>query len=322
MRVSVVIPSFDAGRFLVEAVASVRVQSYRDVEIIVVDDGSTDGSVDAVEAQRGVVVVRLDRGGGPRARNVGLTRATGDAVVFLDADDLLGPDTIAAQVAALERAPRRAVAVAPWRLLVQRDGVWGSVPHRIPHGPDPFADWLVRRYQLSAALLWPVALVRELGGWDEALTKNQDGDLALRALVSGVGLVPAAARTFAHYRQAGPHGGTVASRTRAIDVASCVLVIDRIADTLARQGRFERYRVAIARAYHELARLYWFAEPALASRCETLALALAGRSSVSGTWAHRTLTRVVGLAHKERIASSLAAFGLGRELRLARAVPR
>jgi glycosyltransferase involved in cell wall biosynthesis len=96
IRLSVVIPTFEAGPLLAEAVRSVTAGAREDVETVVVDDGSTDGSADAVAASPGVVVIRQPNRGPGAARNQGLALARGEIVGFLDADDAWLPGRVAA----------------------------------------------------------------------------------------------------------------------------------------------------------------------------------------------------------------------------------
>src|SRR6266516_314678 len=102
--VSVVIPCYNQGRFLREAIESVRRQTYPQVEIVVVDDGSTDDTA-AVAASVGVRCIRQENRGLSGARNRGLTESTGDYLVFLDADDRLLGHGVEANMAAFDAQP-------------------------------------------------------------------------------------------------------------------------------------------------------------------------------------------------------------------------
>ncbi|MFN0134090.1 MAG: glycosyltransferase family 2 protein, partial [Phycisphaerales bacterium] len=105
--VSVVIPYYNMGAYLPQTLASARAQTYRNIEIVLVDDGSTDAASVALLATLGsdVRIVRKPNGGLSSARNAGITAARGDWVVPLDADDLLMPTAVERLVRAVERDP-------------------------------------------------------------------------------------------------------------------------------------------------------------------------------------------------------------------------
>lgn len=107
--VSVVIPAFNAERYLAEAIASVQSQTVAASEIIVVDDGSTDGTAEIARRTPGVVHVRQPNGGVASALNHGSRVATGDCIAFLSADDVWIADKLATQLQALDGHPNRLV---------------------------------------------------------------------------------------------------------------------------------------------------------------------------------------------------------------------
>jgi glycosyltransferase involved in cell wall biosynthesis len=100
VNVSVVVPVYNGARYLPEAIASVRAQTAPPSEVIVVDDGSTDGSGDLARSL-GAVCIRQERLGIAGALNTGARHAAGDAIAFLDADDVWTPEKLALQLAAL-----------------------------------------------------------------------------------------------------------------------------------------------------------------------------------------------------------------------------
>jgi len=105
-RISVVIPAHNAAAYLSESLDSVLAQTLPAAEILVVDDGSTDGTADvASRFGRAVRVVRQPQSGVSVARNIGLDRAAGDLIAFLDADDRWEPGKLATQVAAIDEQP-------------------------------------------------------------------------------------------------------------------------------------------------------------------------------------------------------------------------
>ena len=117
--VSVVIPCYNARRFLSETLESALAQTYPYIEIIVVDDGSTDGTTELIRAY--VDRVKAEFGpnrGASAARNQGTTLAAGEFIQYLDADDLLVPDAIERRVAALQSVGAD-VAYSDWEKLVE-----------------------------------------------------------------------------------------------------------------------------------------------------------------------------------------------------------
>jgi len=106
-RVSVIMPAWNAEAHIAEAIASVRAQTFTDLEIIVVDDGSTDSTVDAARAAGGpdLVVLRQPHRGVGATRNAGLAISRGDVIAHLDADDVWPADRLQQLLAALDREP-------------------------------------------------------------------------------------------------------------------------------------------------------------------------------------------------------------------------
>jgi len=102
---SVMIGVFDAAQYIGEAIESVLAQDYEPIELIVVDDGSTDGSGEVAHGYHGVQVIRQDNSGNGAARNRAVEAATGELYAFLDADDRFTPGKLRLQKAALDADP-------------------------------------------------------------------------------------------------------------------------------------------------------------------------------------------------------------------------
>jgi glycosyltransferase involved in cell wall biosynthesis len=113
-RVSAVVTTYNYARFLPDALDSVLAQTHTNLEMVVIDDGSTDNTAAVVEryADRGVRYVRRPHGGAGRARNAGLESTSAPLVAFLDADDTWLPDRVEAGVAHLARHPELALVAA------------------------------------------------------------------------------------------------------------------------------------------------------------------------------------------------------------------
>ena len=133
-RVSVVIPTYNRRAVIKEAVVSVLGQTYSNVEVIIVDDGSTDDTANCLSAldDERVCVIRLaENSGVSYARNVGIRSARGEFVAFLDSDDLWEPDKLQRQVACLEASQDVALVSCDWSIWRQGKCI-GAVRHSAP----------------------------------------------------------------------------------------------------------------------------------------------------------------------------------------------
>jgi glycosyltransferase involved in cell wall biosynthesis len=121
--VSIIIPTYNRSPLVIEAIASVLDQTVRDIEVIVVDDGSTDDTRAAVEAVKDARLKYFykSNGGVSSARNMGLAKAGGEYICFLDSDDLWPENFLSVMVAALESEPGSDIAYSP-RTLLRPDG--------------------------------------------------------------------------------------------------------------------------------------------------------------------------------------------------------
>ncbi len=180
LKVSVIIPTFNRAWILAEAIDSVLGQTRPADEVIVVDDGSTDGTQALLRRYEGrITVLRQPNRGVSAARNIGWRRAAGALIALLDADDLWQPAKLERQVAFFETHPEA--------LICQTEEVWirrGKLVnpkqrHRKPSG------WIFEP-SLALCLVSPSAammrreLLEDMGGFDEALPACEDYDLWLR----------------------------------------------------------------------------------------------------------------------------------------------
>jgi glycosyltransferase involved in cell wall biosynthesis len=174
-RISIVVPVRDGARYLPAALASLFQQTLPPDEVIVVDDGSTDGSAAIAEAIGGVRVIRSSARGPAAARNVGVLAASGDLIGFLDADDAATVDRLDLQVGALRRTASSDGAV----------GLAVNVPDRSEDIPDRSRARLpVRSFALGSLLLRRAAF-DAVGLFDEQLVAAEGVDWVARARRAG-----------------------------------------------------------------------------------------------------------------------------------------
>jgi glycosyltransferase involved in cell wall biosynthesis len=190
---SVIIPTYNRWPLVAEAVDSVLAQSFQDIEIIVVDDGSTDGTTNRLAKFDGRLrLFTTTRRGVAAARNFGVSQAQGCYVAFLDSDDLWLPGKLETQIAFLDRHPE--IQICQTDEIWVRNGVRVNpkAMHRKPSG-----DIFVRSLDLCLISPSAVMMTRELfqriGGFDESFPVCEDYDLWLRVTsVYSVPLIPEA----------------------------------------------------------------------------------------------------------------------------------
>lgn len=177
--VSVIIPVHNGGLFLKEAVGNVMHQDYDPVEIIIVDDGSTDGTETLVrDLGDKVVYIRQENKGPASARNSGLKRARGNIIGFLDVDDVWSPDKLDIQTSYLADNPHVDIALGlsqPMKLVAEKDG------------QSSFEEWLSPfRALLLGAALFRSPVFEKVGLFDETFHQSEDTDWYMRARELGV----------------------------------------------------------------------------------------------------------------------------------------
>ncbi len=194
-KVSVVIPCYNAHRYLAEVLASVRAQNFRDYEIIIVDDGSTDPSTISFLAVVGgdVKLVRKSNGGLSSARNAGFAAATGTFVLPLDADDEIKPDMLARTVAALDADSEAGYAYAQIEVFGDEHGIvcktWNLFEQLATN-------------QLPYCLLMRRSVWAESGGYDEAMREGyEDWEFNIRISKLGFRGVQVESPLFRYRRQ-------------------------------------------------------------------------------------------------------------------------
>lgn len=183
--VSVIIPARDAEATLGATLDSVAGQAGVQVETVVVDDGSTDGTREiAARHAAAPTIVPGPRAGAAAARNAGFAASTGQAIVFLDADDLLKPGALARRLAVLEESGPNTIVVAEHVELV--DGLERPARTRLELGSDP-RDALLRNNRLTihAALVPRALLDRVPGPFRESLVVYEDWALWLHLALLG-----------------------------------------------------------------------------------------------------------------------------------------
>jgi glycosyltransferase involved in cell wall biosynthesis len=188
--VSVVCPAYNCGRFIKPALESVFLQSYRPIEVIVVDDGSTDSTPELLKSYREVSYLRQVNRGPSSARNIGIRAARGVYVAFLDLDDLWTPEKLSSQVAILESCPEAGLCFADMRLFSSGGGEELTMFQKYGLTAEYFGhEWVVDRvvaklvtmnFIPTSSVVARKSALTHVGGFDEQFRKSEDWDLWLR----------------------------------------------------------------------------------------------------------------------------------------------
>jgi glycosyltransferase involved in cell wall biosynthesis len=187
--VSICIPCHNAARYVGAALESALGQTWPNLEIIVVNDGSTDGSGDVIEEfkSRRVKIVHESCGSAAKARNRALRETSGEYIKFLDADDLLSPEMVERQLGRLE-GRQDAVASSEWGRFYDDDLSNFRLNLQTVWRDMRATDWLIeawtdaRPMMQPGIFLIPRALLNETGDWDEELTLIDDFEFFARVL--------------------------------------------------------------------------------------------------------------------------------------------
>src|SRR4029077_12235530 len=228
-RVSIIIPCRNSARWLGEAIESCLGQSWPNLQIIVVDNDSTDGSLALAKRYqaRGITVLTCARAGASAARNVGLNHADGDLIQFLDADDLLDAEKIRRQVERLNAAPAGSGASGAWARFAHDSSKGDLTPEPVwrDFAPEDFliASWLGGGMMPNFAWLTPRAVIERAGPWNETLSVNDDGEFFCRVVLASSGIV-FAADARGCYRSAG--APTLSGRRDSQALASAFAAVD------------------------------------------------------------------------------------------------
>lgn len=242
--VSIVIPCYNSAHFLPDALNSALAQEYTRVQVLVVNDGSTDdfeGAIVPYRADARIKIITQENRGLSAARNRGIQESSGDYIKFLDADDWLTPDAIRKQVAVFETQPELGLVYcdvqhvdAQGKLL---DNYSVTNTRRVLSG-DILPSLLVGGYFTPNTVLVPRRVLDRVGWFDETLSAREDYDLWMRIACEGYAAqyVP---EKLAYYRR---HGDNMTN-----DAAWMKETHLRALDTIV-----TRYPHRVAAALHEL----------------------------------------------------------------------
>ena len=316
--VSIVIPAFNAEKYIQETLDSVVNQTWDNIEIFVIDDGSKDRTVELARNYESakLKVLTQPNSGACVARNKGLNLSKGRFIQYLDADDVLSTDKIESQVEVLIRNPGY-VGISPSVHFMDGEDYHKIKPREesawIFDQDDP-VEFLVRLYGgygqrwmvQTSAWLTPIDIARMAGPWDERLLLDQDGEYFARVVLASKGI-----RTTGgiNYYRRFVGGSNISSRyNKKANLESALLALNSKASYLGARTNSQAYRQAMSTLYQEIAinaypnfpDLVSFCEEKVAKTGESPALPVMGGSLIEMTkklFGWKSAKRVRQLAH-------------------------
>ena len=186
MRVTVIIPCYNVESYINECVESVRRQSHQDVEIICVDNGSTDRTLEKLEElsnEGNITLLREPNKGACYARNAGLANATGDWIQFLDADDLLLDGKLLHQIELLSSVSDKVGFISGASITQNVSGK--QVIKKIDDVVHPYLSVFTIQSGNTCSNLWRRSALEKVNGWNTSLQSSQEADLMMRLVING-----------------------------------------------------------------------------------------------------------------------------------------
>jgi glycosyltransferase involved in cell wall biosynthesis len=271
--VSIIVPAFNAKDYIAECLDSVAVQSYRDWEIIVVEDGSNDGTeaivkqfASGVSAPVHFIRHEFNRGL-PAARNTGIRAAQGEYIALLDSDDYWAPDHLKFLVETF-RQTECALAYSDVVVFSVIDGNWVRLENKSPFNGTPSpTDLYIRSYIQPSAAAFHRSVLEVVGFFDETLRPGEDIDYWIRIAKAGLRIASTGKETCFYRKHAGAMttngaafveaGAHVYARHLDWDTPLKPFLVRRTSDTFAAAGKmnFKRNPKKAAKLYYSAWRL-------------------------------------------------------------------
>ena len=205
-KVSIIIPLYNNEAYIAQTIDSCLGQTHDNIEIIVVENGSTDKSYQVVKSidDKRLSVFQIPTPNAAAARNYGYQKATGAYIVFLDADDVLAPNKIELQLTVISKKPEGWVACCAWAKFKTNTKEAIITPQEVWQMQNP-VTWLVTSWMgggmmIPGCWLIPKPIIEKAGLWGENLSLHDDGEFMCRVILASKGNV-FVENTVVYYRQ-------------------------------------------------------------------------------------------------------------------------
>jgi glycosyltransferase involved in cell wall biosynthesis len=295
--VSVLIPCFNVERFIGAALKSILLQTYTKIEVIVVDDGSNDGSADVVKSfvDRNVTFIQESHRGAAATRNLAFSRSNGTFALFMDADDVIGKNHIEALVKCLDGSDQH---IGTSAVGFFRDQLGEAKWYHPSYCDLDGISWLVtdwrgaKLYSQCGMFLIPRELLDRANGWNEKLSSYDDVEFFGRIFSACAG-TRFAADAALYYRCDVPGGLT--TRTSRTHIESRLLAISLASERLLEKENSNRTRLACADLFQAFDYEHFPRHPDLRAKARRQVVRLGGSHLIPhGSPKFQLVRRMVG----------------------------
>ncbi len=300
--VSILVPAYNSKQFIEETLLSCVNQDYTDVEIIVVDDGSTDGTLDIAKRwesrHKNIYVISQQNKGACAARNLALEKSSGEYVMFLDADNIISPNKVKEQMELLTAAnDDMAVATCPWDRFYNtiEDAKFPNlnVYKDYDNGFDMLLDlWNHSEMFETACYLISRKLAIKAGEWVVGLKKNQDGEYFSRVLANASKVLFCPEGRL--YYRTGDYDSVSKGSSKA-KIEALLDSFKRYKQTALLHEDSKRVKVALTRNFSMFMYLYYKQYPDLCAIAKSEIKSMGQKPLPSGTKRTKQLSGLIGL---------------------------
>ena len=310
--VSVIIPTYNQANYICETLDSVFRQTYRPIEVVIVDDGSTDNTKEVIkqwyenqikDEQFHLCYFFQCNHGAPVARNLGLIESHGEFIQFLDSDDLLMPSKVKAQYNILSsRRTNKLAAYGNWCFFSRCENVIKIYKPRPPLKEDyPLKEWLSENNFIPLhSYLWQREDIYNLGPWDEGLSADQDGEYSMRFFLRG-GKIVFCLSSLAYYSFNCSPNSSIGASVSWQAFKSRYEVIFRIENELTVKDQLDEYREALSNRYAHLAKRCALYFKDITNQCLKDSKRLSPNGRLPDIFTFPLLSKIIGLTYKQRL---------------------
>lgn len=250
-KVSIIIPLYNAENFIGQTIKSALSQTWENIEVIVVNDGSTDNSLTLARQyeKQGVKVIDQKNAGVCSARNVGFEHSTGQFIQYLDADDCLSREKIAHQMKLLEN--ENSISSCPWIKFENSPDEISHPEEQIVNKSMKPMDFLILAWEGGGMMqtgcwLTPRKIIEKAGPWDESILLNNDGEFFCRVMLAADQIL-FSPKSIAYYRQ--PGGDNISQQKSERAYSSLLRSYESYQHEIFRFDQGKKVRRALANNY-------------------------------------------------------------------------